>query len=42
MKPTINTSDVEASWMTAGISPSSFEKSIKSKKALLVFLQQGL
>jgi len=25
MKPTIRTSDVSASWMTAGISPSSFE-----------------
>jgi hypothetical protein len=28
MKPTISTSPLAASWMTAGINPSSFEKSI--------------
>jgi hypothetical protein len=28
MKPTISTSALSASWMTAGINPSSFEKSI--------------
>ena len=32
MKPTIRTSELSASWMTAGINPSSFEKSITQTK----------